>query len=133
MTAIRFQLAWDTPHKTRLRLTAQSGWTWKDYHAVSQVAIYAMPPTPNSVLLVLDFSQVRQDRFPSGIRAHARTFGKRLSPSWLGVTVVIGLPAEQQQPIGLGAEGDFSTEDGVVYCVEDEAQAQMLFTRWMGA
>ena len=79
------------------------------------------------------FSHVRQDRFPSGIRAHARTFGKRLSPAWMGVTVVIGLPLEQQQQLGLGAEGDFSTADGVVYCVEDEAQAQMLFTRWVGA
>lgn len=129
MTAIRFQMTWDTPEKTRLRLTAQSGWTWKDYHAVSQVVIYAMPPISNSVLLVLDFTAVNGERFPSGIRAHSRTFGKRLSPSWSGVTVVIGLPAEQRQQVRFDQADSFSTADGVVYAVEDEAQAQTLFTR----
>lgn len=127
---IQFDYGWYTPQKSVMRYTARDGWTWKDFHAVVHVSQFAMMQQPAPIHTLIDLSATGVGAFPSGIGAHARTFGKRHSAALSGQAVVIGVPADALQKLNLGADGTFKTADGFAVFVQTEPAAREVLRAW---
>lgn len=128
MTAINFKFEWYDEARTALRYSALDAWTWRDYHACMHIATFSLMHLPErSVHTIIDLRPATRPRMPSGLKAHGRTFGKRLSPALTGHAIVIGMPEEDRASLGLEADGTFTAVDGVVVFVnDDEALAEQL-------
>jgi hypothetical protein len=120
VASIRFEYKWDDPtRRDVIRLTALDGWSWKDYHVVARVVslnVSAQPP--QSVDVLIDFSKAT-GAFPAGISAHARTFGKRLTPALSGVAFVIGVPEHELAKLGVEPGKPLTTAEGQVHFIAE--------------
>jgi len=127
---IRFDYEWYGEGKRVIRYNARDDWTWKDFHSVTHVSQHAVAAATEPVHVMIDFSTGARDRFPGGIGAHARTFGKRHNETFSGKAVVVGLPDAVLAKLGV-SEGDvLPTADGEAHFVADEAAADALLAEW---
>jgi hypothetical protein len=127
---IQFDYGWHTDDKTVIRYAARDNWTWKDYHAAVRVSIYAIQTQPHTVHTLIDFTTGDRPKFPSGVAAHARTFGKKLVANLSGNAVVVGVPAEARAQIGVSAAGEMHTADGVIIFVDSPDEALPHLEQW---
>ncbi|MEL6150783.1 MAG: hypothetical protein AAFU54_07250 [Chloroflexota bacterium] len=127
---IQFDYGWFNDEKTVIRYAARDNWTWKDYHSVVHVSLYAVQSQQHPVHVMIDFSSGKRDRFPSGIAAHARTFGKKLAPNFTGKAIVIGVPEDALQKLGVAQSRVLQGADGDVHFVDDEDAALALLESW---
>lgn len=127
---IQFDYGWHDENKTIIRYSARDNWTWKDYHAVVHVSLYAVQGQLHTVHTLIDFSTGQRATFPSGISAHARTFGKKLTDNLSGNAVVIGVPADVLAKLGVAQSRTLPTADGTVHFAADEAAAVDLLAQW---
>lgn len=128
MSRIQFDYALkDNP--PALWFTALERWTWKDYHAVVQVAQIRVMYASGPIDVVVDLSATGEP-FPIGLRAHSRTFNKRHSEALSGRGVVIGAPNDQLATLGLDDSGTMHTPHGPLVFVADEAAALAVLQAW---
>jgi len=127
---IQFDYGWLDDNKTVVRYAARDNWTWKDYHSVVHVSLYAVQSQPQIVHTLINFSTGKRDRFPSGIAAHARTFGKKLAPNFSGKAVVVGVPEDALKTLGVATSRVLESADGEVHFVDDEDAARAIFAGW---
>jgi hypothetical protein len=127
---IQFDYGWHTDDQTVMRYSARDNWTWKDYHAVVHVSQFALGNANGPVHVLLDFSTGHRERFPSGLGAHARTFGKRTVDALSGKVVVVGVPEAALTPLGLSESRRLVTADGEAHFVDTLAEAETLLANW---
>jgi hypothetical protein len=127
---IEFDYGWFDDEKTVVRYAARDNWTWKDYHSVVHVSLYAVQSQPHTVHTLIDFSTGKRERFPGGVAAHARTFGKKLTPNFSGKAVVIGVPEDSLKRLGVLQSRVLEAADGEVHFVEDEENARAILMTW---
>ena len=123
---IQFDYNWYNDDKTVIRYAARDNWTWKDYHSVVRASLYAVQSQPGPVHTLIDFSTGHRDKFPGGLAAHARTFGKQLTPNLSGDAVVIGVPPDALAKLGLTETRELPTADGTAHFVDTEDDAQTI-------
>lgn len=125
---IQFRFEWYNDEQTIMRYIAEGHWTWRDYHACVRASIFSMHQHPHRVHSLIDLRESERERMPSGLRAHANTFGKILTPALSGHAVVLGLSEDDWQQMPLSDDGTLHTRDGQVHFVADEASAKTLLT-----
>jgi hypothetical protein len=125
---IHFAYTWIDPEKTILCYTAQTGWTWRDYHACARVATITLKPRETPVDILIDLSA--SERIPAGLPGHSRTFGQRLVPALSGRAAVIGLPDESLQALLPDGTRLLPTEDGQIYFATSQAEAIRQLMAW---
>lgn len=115
--------AWLDDGKTIMAYRAEGVWNWADYHQCVRASLFAMHQHPHRVHSWLDFRGSTRARMPSGLAAHAQTFGKRLTPALSGFAVVLGMTQDGIATLRLDATRQLSTADGVVFFAENEDDA----------
>jgi hypothetical protein len=128
---IQFDYGWYDDDKRIIRYAARDNWTWKDYHAVVHVSLYAIQSQPHTVHSVIDFSTGTRPKFPSGIAAHARTFGKPLTPNLSGNAVVLGVPPDAMAKLNVSTAGTITTPDGTVHFVKNSEELETILHSWL--
>lgn len=125
---IRFE--WYNPEKTVMRYVFEGDWNWLDYHRVARVSVFQMMSLPErSVHSLLDMRAVGVGRFPFGVMAHARTFGKRHMPALSGHAVVLAMPLHIVQTLPLSGRV-LRGQDGDVHFIDDESQLLPILQSW---
>ncbi len=127
---IQFDYGWYDDDKTVIRYAARDNWTWKDYHAVVRASLYAVQTQPHTVHTLIDFTTGTRPKFPSGVAAHARTFGKQLVGNLSGNAVIVGVPAQAQAQIGVSKDGNMQTPDGTIVFVDVAAKVDSVLAQW---
>jgi hypothetical protein len=121
---IKMRYEWYNDEQTAMRYILEDDWNWRDYHAGVRASLFSMLRHPHMVDSVIDLREQTRKSLPSGIAAHMRSFGKKLTPALSGHAVVIGMSAAERQQLPLEANGTYVTPDGVVYFVADDAEAR---------
>ncbi len=127
---IQFDYGWHTDDQSIMRYSARDNWTWKDYHAVVHVSQFALGNVEGPVHVLIDFSTGQRERFPGGLAAHARTFGKRNVDALSGKAVVVGVPADALAALVLDETRRMVTTDGEAHFVDTLAEADALLATW---
>ncbi len=127
---IQFDYGWYDDDKTVIRYAARDNWTWKDYHAAVRASLYAVQTQPHTVHTLIDFTTGTRPKFPSGVAAHARTFGKQLVGNLSGNAVIVGVPAQAQAQIGVSKDGNMQTPDGTIVFVDVAAKVDSVLAQW---
>lgn len=128
---ILFDYGWHNEEKTVVRYAALDNWNWKDYHSVVRVSLYTVQSQPNEVHTLIDLTTGHRDRFPNGLAAHARTFGKKLAPNLSGYAVVVGVPSSALQQLGVEQSRVLQTADGETHFVDTVEAAQAVLDGWL--
>jgi hypothetical protein len=127
---INFDITWDDDARTVIRYRARELWTWKDYHAAVHVSLWSLQNSPHPIDCVIDVRGGTRHKLPAGLAGHARTFGKKISPTLTGRAVAVGFPREAWAVTGADADGRLMTPDGEVVFVDDDAQVAAVIARW---
>jgi hypothetical protein len=130
---IQFDYGWHGDGQRVMRYSARDNWTWKDYHAVVHVSQYALGSADGPVHVLIDLTTGQRERFPSGLAAHARTFGKRNVDALSGKAVVVGVPGEALAALGVGEARRLVTADGEAHFVDTVTEAEALLAAWTEA
>ena len=124
---VRF--VWDNPEKTIIRYVVEGDWNWKVFHACVRISLFAMHNHPHPVHTVIDLRGSTRPQMPAGLAAHARTFGKKLTPALSGRAVVIGLPPADLAALNLGDDNTLLTPDGSVVFADDDQIIYTIFSQ----
>lgn len=115
---MRFE--WYDDDKTIMHYIIEGDWNWRDYHTGVRASIFSMHRHPHPVHALIDLRNSTRPSMPSGVAAHIRSFGKKLTPALSGVAIVIGYPADSKNTLILDDDGTLPTTDGRVYFVDTE-------------
>lgn len=125
-----FKIAWDNDEKTVMRYSAHGQWNWRDYHGAIRQSLYTLHRHPHLVDVIIDIRGGDRAALPSGLAAHGRTFGKKLSPQMSGRAIAIGFPPEAVAVLGVGEDRTMTTPDGFVVFVDTDEEAQTIIKQW---
>jgi len=78
--ASHIQCGWDNDQHTAVRLTLHDSWTWEELYIINQEIIKLMSSTPDTVHLVIDYTQT--GTIPvGGVIMHARNILSAYPPN----------------------------------------------------
>lgn len=120
-----FRFEWYDDDQTVMHYIAEGDWNWRDYHSCVRASTFAMHRHPNPVLSLIDLRESTRQTMPSGLAAHVRSFGKKLTPALSGEAVIIGMPSDAQAQL---TDGDKTLDgaSGTIYFVETEDELKTL-------
>ena len=125
---IRFE--WYDESKRAMRYIAEGDWNWRDYHQAVRAAAFSLTGVEHPVDSVIDLRASARPSLPAGASAHIRSFGRVTSARLTGRAAVIGLPAEEEDRLGLSPERTLGTSDGFVHFVDSDAELERLLAEW---
>lgn len=128
-----FTFEWQHDDQRVMVYRADGDWNWNDYHTCVRASLFSMHQHPHPVESLIDLRGSTRQTMPSGLQAHVRTFGKKLTPALSGRAVVIGLPPAAEAQLPLDNNRTLFTNDGLVVFVDDEAQLQAILQTWHNA
>ncbi len=126
--SIRFE--WYDESKRAMRYVAAGHWNWKDYHQAVRAAAFSLTADDHPVDSVIDLRGSARPSLPAGASAHVRSFGRVTSARLTGRAAVIGLPAGEEERLGLSPERTLPTSDGFVQFVESDMELAELLAEW---
>lgn len=128
---MNFRFKWYNPQQTVMLYLAEGDWSWRDWHACNRAAAFSMlHREPGSVHALVDLRGSTRQAMPSGMKAHLRTVGQKLSPALSGRALLLGMPPEAEATLETDSERRFETIDGFLQFVDDEASAQHILAQW---
>lgn len=133
---VQFRFEWIDPEKRAIRYVAEgSEWNWKDYHTCVRVSLVTLSNHPHLVDSVIDLRESTRPKMPSGVVAHARSFGKKHFPVVSGRAIVLGMPPEAMEQLAplCDVQGRLVTPDGYIVFVADDAAMQRQLEAWWAA
>lgn len=125
-----FRYAWRDEAKEVMCYIAEGEWNWKDYHHAARASAFTLSGIEHPVDCLIDLRGSTRRDLPSGLAAHARSFGKGLQACLTGRAVVIGMPEAGIDALLLDDDNTLSTSDGEVRFVADKAELEQVLGSW---